>query len=59
MEKKKPKQKKTIISYQSIMMVTDIFHDIHLPVDKTSIVTARVSTVVSGLAVSKINIKKK
>jgi hypothetical protein len=35
------------------MTVTDIFHDIHLPEDKTSIVTARGSTVVCGLAVSK------
>jgi serine protease inhibitor len=35
------------------MTVTDIFHDIHLPVEKTSVVTARGSTVVSGLAVSK------
>jgi hypothetical protein len=40
------------------MMVTDIFHDIHLPVDKTSIVTARESTAVSGLAVSKNKISK-
>jgi hypothetical protein len=35
------------------MTVTDIFHDIHLPVDKTSIVTTRGSAVVSGPAVSK------
>jgi hypothetical protein len=32
------KKKTTITSYQSIITVTDIFHDIHLPVDKTSIV---------------------
>jgi hypothetical protein len=35
------------------MTVTDIFHDRHLPVDKTSIATARGSAVVSGPAVSK------
>jgi hypothetical protein len=35
------------------MTVTDIFHDIHLPVDKTSIATARGSAVVSRPAVSK------
>jgi hypothetical protein len=35
------------------MTVTDIFHDRHLPVDKTSIVTTRGSAVVSGPAVSK------
>jgi hypothetical protein len=46
-------KKQTITSYQSIMTISDIFHDIHLPVDKTSIVTERGSTVVSGLAVSK------
>jgi hypothetical protein len=40
-------------SYPSTMMVTDIFHDIHLPVDKRSIVIARGSAVVSGPAVSK------
>jgi hypothetical protein len=42
------------------MTVTDIFHDtcIHLPVDKTSIVTARGSAVVSELAVSKEKIAK-
>jgi hypothetical protein len=51
-------KKQTITSYQSIMTVMDIFHDIHLPVDKTSIVTARGSTVVSGLAVSKNKISK-
>jgi hypothetical protein len=39
-------------------MCGDIFHDIHLPVDKTSIVTARGSAVVSGPAVSKKNISK-
>jgi hypothetical protein len=52
------KKIKTITSYQSIMTVTDIFHDIHLSVDKTSIVAARGSTVVSGLAVSKNKISK-
>jgi hypothetical protein len=40
------------------MTVMDIFHGIHLPVDKTSIVTARGSAVVSGLAVSKNKISK-
>jgi hypothetical protein len=40
------------------MMVTAFFHDIHLPVDKTSVVTARGSTVVLGLAVSKNKISK-
>jgi hypothetical protein len=40
------------------MRVMDIFQDIHLPVDKTSIVTARGLAVVSGLAVSKNNISK-
>jgi hypothetical protein len=35
------------------MTVTNIFHDRHLPVDKTSIVTTRGSAVVSGPAVSK------
>jgi hypothetical protein len=40
------------------MTVTDIFHDIQLPVDKTSIVTARESAVVSGLTVSKNKISK-
>jgi hypothetical protein len=35
------------------MMVTDIFHERHLPVHKTSIVTARGAVVVSGPAVSK------
>jgi hypothetical protein len=49
---------KTITFYQSIMTVTDIFYDIHLPVDKTSIVTARGSAIVSGLAVSKNKISK-
>jgi hypothetical protein len=52
-----PKKKHASIgkrsSYPSTMTVTDIFHDIHLPVDKTSIVTARGSAVVSGPAVSK------
>jgi hypothetical protein len=52
------KNKQTITSYQSIMTVTDIFHDRHLPVDKTSIVTARGSSLVSGLAVSKNKISK-
>jgi hypothetical protein len=53
------KKTKTITSYQSIMTVTDIFHDIHLPVDNlTGVVTARGSAVVSGLAVSKNNISK-
>jgi hypothetical protein len=52
------KQNKTITSYQSIMTVTDIFLDIRLPVDKTSIVTARGSAVVSGLTVSKNKISK-
>jgi hypothetical protein len=33
------------------MTVMDVFHDIHLPLDKTS--TARGSTVVSGRTVSK------
>jgi hypothetical protein len=56
--KQKKNNKKTITSYLSIVMVTDIFHDIHLPVDKTSIFTARGSTVVSGLAVSKNKISK-
>jgi hypothetical protein len=51
------KKIKAITSYQSIMTVTDIFHDIHLPMDKTSIVTARGSAV-SGLAVSKNKISK-
>jgi hypothetical protein len=41
---------KTTTSYPSTMTVTDICHDIHLPVDKTRIFTARGSTVVSGLA---------
>jgi hypothetical protein len=50
--------KKTITFYQSIMTVMDIFLDIHLPVDKTSIVTARGLAVVSGLAVSKNKISK-
>jgi hypothetical protein len=40
-------------SYPSTMMVTNIFHDRHLPVDKTSIVTARGLAVVSQPAVSK------
>jgi hypothetical protein len=40
------------------MTVTDIFHDIHLPVDKTSIVTARGSAVVSRLAMSKKKFQK-
>jgi hypothetical protein len=50
--------KKTRTSYQSIMTVTDIFQDIQLPVDETSIVTARGSEVVSGLAESKNKISK-
>jgi hypothetical protein len=41
------------------MTVMDIFHDIHMPVDKPSIVTARGSAVVSGLAVSKIKFQNK
>jgi hypothetical protein len=45
-------------SYASTMTVMDIFHDIHLPVDETSIVTARESTVVSVLALSKNKISK-
>jgi hypothetical protein len=52
------KKQQTITSYQSIMMVSDIFHDIHLPVVKTSIVTVRGSAVVSGLAVSKNKFSK-
>jgi hypothetical protein len=53
------KEIKTITSYQSTISVRDIFHDIQLPVDKTSIVTAREATVVSGPAVSKNQIKIK
>jgi hypothetical protein len=33
------KKQTTITSYPRTMGVTDIFHDMHLPVDKTSIVT--------------------
>jgi hypothetical protein len=46
--------------YPSTMTVTDVFHEIHPPLDKTSTVTARGSTVVSGRSVSqtKINFKK-
>jgi hypothetical protein len=40
------------------MMVTNIFYGRQLPVDKTSIVTARESAVVSGPAVSKKTILK-
>jgi hypothetical protein len=40
------------------MTVTDISHDVHLPVDNTSVVTARGSAVVLGLAVSKNKISK-
>jgi hypothetical protein len=43
--------------YPSTMTVTDIFHDKHLPVDKTSIVTARV--VVSEPDVSKKKFQSK
>jgi hypothetical protein len=39
------------------MMVMDIFHDIHPPVDKTSIVTGRESAI-TGPAVSKNKISK-
>jgi hypothetical protein len=52
------KKIKTITFYQSIMMVTNIFHDRHLPVDKTSIVKARGLAVVSGLTLSKNKISK-
>jgi hypothetical protein len=54
------KEIKTFLSYQNTMMVTDIFHDINcdLLVDKTSIVTARGSTVVSVLVLSKNKISK-
>jgi hypothetical protein len=45
-------------SYPSTLTVMDIFHDIHLPVDKTSTVTARGSAVVSGPAVSTKKISK-
>jgi hypothetical protein len=52
------KEIKTVLSYQSTMMVMDIVHDINcdLLVDKTSIVMARV---VSVLALSKTKIKIK
>jgi hypothetical protein len=40
-------------SYPSTMTVTDFFHDIHLPVDKTSIVTA--SCVWTGCVKEKIS----
>jgi hypothetical protein len=53
------KEIKTITSYQSTITATDIFHDIHMPVDKTSIATARGSTVVSGMAVSKNKFQNK
>jgi hypothetical protein len=41
------------------MTVMDIFHDIHLPVDKTSIVPARGSEVASEPAVSKKKFQNK
>jgi hypothetical protein len=46
-------------SYPSTMTVMDTFDDIHLPVDKTSMVTARGSAVVSGPAVSKKKFQNK
>jgi hypothetical protein len=42
------------LGYLRTMTATDIFHEIHPPVDKTCTVTARGSTVVSGPAASKI-----